>query len=203
MKNKFYTLWLTLIIILIFILQTAITGFTESFTLNQQSFSQPYRFVTSIFLHASLQHLIFNLFALLLFGLILEKLIESFRFLIVFFVSGIIANLIAVNFYNSSLGASGAIFGIIGALTLIKPLMTVWAFSLPMPLFVASIVWAIGDILGVFFPSGTGNIAHLSGLAIGIILGILFRNKSVPQYSYNIKIPESYMRSWESKFLKS
>jgi len=84
-----------------------------------------WRFVSAIFLHDGIIHLIYNLFALALFGFILEKLIGSKRFLIVFFASGIIANLIAVNFYNSSLGVSGAIYGILGCLVILKPLMMI------------------------------------------------------------------------------
>jgi len=203
---KFYTLLLTLIIIAVFILQAIIPNFTDSLLLNQQSFPEVWRFVTAIFLHGSLTHLIFNLFALILFGLVLESLIGSNRFLLVFFSTGIIANIISFNFYPASLGASGAIMGIIGALTVSKPLMTVWAFSLPMPMFVAAIIWTIGDILGIFYPSGIGNIAHLSGLGIGLILGIIFRLRKKEekscQYSYKINIPESYMQDWENKFMK-
>lgn len=209
MKNKFFTLWLSAIIILIFILQNIIPGFTDSLVLNQQSFPEIWRFITSIFLHGSLTHLIFNLFALILFGLILEKLISSNKFLLVFFSSGIIANIISVNFYPSSLGASGAIMGIIGTLTIIKPLMPVWTFSLPMPMFIAAILWTAGDILGIFFPQGVGNIAHLSGLVIGLILGIYFRikhigkqkNKLKADYS-RISMPESYMQDWENIWMR-
>ena len=57
-----------------------------------------------------------------------------------FFISGILANLISVNFYNSSLGASGAIFGVIGALVVVRPWMFVWAFGLPLPMIVAGIL---------------------------------------------------------------
>jgi len=205
-KMKFYSILLALVMIAVFILQTTFPNFTESLLLNQQAFPQIYRFITAIFLHGSLTHLIFNLFALILFGLILEKLIGSYKFLFIFLASGIIANIISVFFYPSSLGASGAIFGIIGALTIIKPLMSVWAFNLPMPLFLAAILWAIGDILGIFYPSGIGNIAHLSGLALGLLLGIYFRfkhkEKQEISYSYKINIPESYMQDWENRFMR-
>ena len=210
MGIKFYSIILALVIITVFILQIIVPNFTEAFVLNSKAFPEIYRFLTAIFLHGSLSHLILNLFALVLFGVILEKLTGSKRFLLVFFVSGILANIIAFNFYPSSLGASGAIFGVIGALTIIKPLMTVWAFSLPMPLFVAAILWMIGDILGIFYPQGTGNIAHLSGLAVGLILGLLFRFKHARKkqqremlsYETRFSIPEDYMRDWESRFMR-
>jgi len=151
-----------------------------------------------------------NLFALLFFGLILEKFIGSNRFLMVFFVSGIIANLIAVNFYGSSLGASGAIFGIIGALVIIRPLMPIFAFGLPMPMFLAGIFWAIADILGTYgFLVGnpinnTGNIAHLSGMIVGLIFGFFYRRIVKRNYSrkINVSIDEGAVRHWEDIYLK-
>jgi len=206
-KNKFFTLWLSAIIILVFILQNIIPDSTDALSLNQQSFPEIWRFITAIFLHGSLAHIVSNLFALILFGLILEKLIGSNKFLLIFFSSGIIANIISVNFYPSSLGASGAIMGIIGTLTIIRPLMPVFVFSLPMPMFLAAMVWAAGDILGIFYPQGVGNIAHLSGLAIGLILGIYFRarhkEKQTLRANYaRINIPESYMRDWEDAWMR-
>jgi membrane associated rhomboid family serine protease len=174
---KFYTLWLTGIIIVFFIFQSLSGGFTDALILNQESFSQPWRFVSAIFLHGSLSHLVYNLFALILFGLILESLVGSKKFLLLFFITGILANLISVNFYFASLGASGAIFGIIGALAVIRPMMTIWAFGLPMPMFVAAIIWAAGDIIQTFVPTNVGTIAHLSGIFFGVILGLFFRKK--------------------------
>jgi len=206
MKMKFITLWLSLICILFFIIQSIIPGFTDALILNQSSLFQPWRFLTSIFLHGSLLHLVSNLFALILFGFILEKLIGSARFLAVFFVSGIFANIISFNFYPSSLGASGAIMGIIGCLAIIRPMMTVLAFSLPMPMFIAAILWILGDIFGVFSPDEIGHIAHLSGILFGAIFGIVFRirrryagNKLAIQRKINI--PEDYMRNWERIYM--
>src|SRR3989344_2772693 len=122
MKFRYYALKLCFLIIVIFGIQTLFNGLTELLVLNELSWNEPWRFLTAVFLHGSLIHLVFNLFALALFGSALEKFIGGWRFLIVFFVSGILANLISINFYSSSLGASGAIFGVIGALIIVKPL---------------------------------------------------------------------------------
>jgi len=201
---KFYSIWLSLVCILIFILQVLIPGVTDLGILNHSAIEQPWRFVTSIFLHASIIHLIYNLFALLFFGMITEKLIGSRRFLLMFFVSGIIANIISFNFYPSSLGASGAIYGVMGCLTVIQPLMTIWAFSLPMPMFVAAILWVAAGFIGLFVPSDTGHIAHLSGISVGIIFGIIFRakHKKPKNYTCKIKIPEEHMKQWENQWMK-
>lgn len=203
MKNKFVSLWLCAICILFFVLQLGIVGFTDAFILDGTAWVQPWRFVGALFLHASVTHLIFNLFALILFGSVLESLIGSRKFLLVFFVTGIGANLIAVNFYSSSLGASGAIFGVIGALIIVRPLLTVFAFGLPMPLFVAGILWAIGDVIGVFVPSDVGNIAHLAGLGIGLIFGAAFRNWNAPrEHKARVYLDEHHMRQWEDRYLR-
>lgn len=204
-KFKFYALKLCLLCIIVFILQNLISGFTGFFVLNDLALKGEYwRFLTAIFLHGSFVHLLYNLFALALFGSILEKLIGNRKFLIVFFVSGIIANLISVNFYNSSLGASGAIMGIMGALTIIKPFMFVWAFGFPMPMFVASILWIAGDVLGAlgaFSNTGIGNIAHLSGIAVGFLIGLILRQWRTAKKEL-IRFPERYMRVWENQHMR-
>ena len=126
MKNRFFALWLALICVIMFILQNYVSGFTDLLVLNEQALNgQIWRFLSAIFLHGGLSHIVYNMFALILFGLILEKLIGSRKFLLIFLLSGIVANIIGVFFYTSSLGASGAIMGIIGALTIRKPLMVV------------------------------------------------------------------------------
>jgi len=204
-KRKFYTLWIALICVLIFLVQTFMSGFTDLFILDSSSYTEVWRFITSIFLHASVSHLILNLFALILFGLILESIIGSNRFLAVFLVSGLIANLIAVNFYSSSLGASGAIYGILGALTILRPKMTVWLYSLPMPMFIASIVWILIGVFGLFTPSNTGHIAHLLGIAVGLLFGLYFYNnfKERKEITYSVNIPEEHMQRWENEYLRN
>lgn len=204
MKNKYFALWLSLACILLFIFQTVFSGFTDALVLDQSSWLEPWRFVTAIFLHGSPSHLIFNLFALILFGLILESIIGSKKFLLIFFASGIAANLIAVNFYSSSLGASGAIYGILGCLTILRPKMTVWVYNLPMPMFVAALVWIGAGVLGVFNPSTTGDIAHLSGIAIGFLFGFIFRErfKENRERKMRVMLDERGMRNWEDRFVR-
>jgi uncharacterized protein len=208
MNYKFYAFKLSGIMIIIFLLQSVVSGFTEMFVLEQARSLEIWRFVSSIFLHGDLGHIAYNLFALLLFGSILEKLIGSRRFLIVFFATGVLANLISINFYNSSLGASGAIFGVIGALIFVRPGLIVWAFGMPMPIFVAGILWGLGDLIGaVSFLGGnplsnTGNIAHLSGMLFGLIFGALFKGGRVRKKNPKIIINERSVRNWEDNYLK-
>lgn len=207
MKNKYFAIWLSLICIILFIFQIIISGFTDALILNENSFFEIWRFVAAIFLHGSFSHLIFNIFALILFGTILENLIGSKRFLFVFFLSGILANLVSVFFYSSSLGASGAIFGILGTLAIIKPKMIVWVFNLPMPMFVAAIIWILVAVYGIFNPSNVGDIAHLSGILIGIFIGFFLRKKhfqkNLLKANYSrVNISEKEIRDWEDRFMR-
>lgn len=208
-KLKFYSLWFILVNIIVFAIQNlpGIPGFTNLFVLNELALNgQVWRFVTSIFLHGSIIHLAYNMFALLFFGIALEKFIGSKRFLFVYFFSGIIANIISVWFYPSSLGASGAIMGIIGALTIIKPMMMVWAFGLILPMFIAAILWIAGDVLGAFGAfgdTGIGNIAHLSGVGIGLIIGFWLRRYINKRKKENNKMELSKYYSEKKGFFSS
>ena len=208
-KIRFYFLWLSLICIGVFILQNlpGIPGFTDLFILNQKAIQdlQVWRFLTAIFLHGSIMHLTYNLFALLFFGFSLEKRIGSKKFLLVFLSSGIIANIIAVNFYTNSLGASGAIYGILGCLVILAPFSFVWAFGLIMPLFIAVGLWIAGDILrtlGMSNPNNIGSIAHLSGIAVGILIALFLKPKIKTTKTKKIEIPDNYIRFWEERYIK-
>ena len=201
-KFKFYALWLSLICIIVFIFQSIIPSATDALLLNQNAVSgfEIWRFLTAIFVHGGIIHLMYNIFALALFGSMLEKFVGSRRFLLVFFLSGIIANIVSINFYTSSLGASGAIYGILGTLVVLKPLMMVWAFGFPMPMFIAGIIWVAAGVFGVFVPvDNTGNIAHLSGIAVGFLFGIVYRFilGRKRQMQQKVQINEGDMHRWE------
>jgi hypothetical protein len=187
-------------------------GFTEALWLTKDSLNMPWQFITSIFLHANIAHLLYNLFALVFFGFMVEKLIGSKKFFYLFFISGIFANIISFNFYNASLGASGAIMALLGCLAILRPMMTVFAFGIIMPMFILAIVWIAGSVLGIFGlgDSGTGHIAHLSGVLIGVLYGFFLRLKKKEEKqqtsftsSRKIIIPENSMRAWEDFYIKS
>ncbi|MEK6848381.1 MAG: rhomboid family intramembrane serine protease, partial [Nanoarchaeota archaeon] len=69
-RFKFYALWLCLICIIVFVIQILIPAFTDLILLNQDAISnfQIWRFLTAIFAHGGLVHLLYNIFALALFG---------------------------------------------------------------------------------------------------------------------------------------
>jgi membrane associated rhomboid family serine protease len=206
-KMRFWTLWLCLICIAVFLVQILVPGFTNLFFLSSFALYKPWQFLTAIFLHGDIVHLLYNLFALFIFGLILERTIGGMRFLRLFFISGILANFISFFWFPNALGASGAIMAIIGCLAVLRPTMTVWAFNLPMPMFVAAIVWVGAGVLGIFGfgDSGVGHLAHLSGIFAGVIYGFYLRMTTV-RYFENRKeeplISEDYVRIWEDNHLR-
>ncbi|MFC1774748.1 rhomboid family intramembrane serine protease [Nanoarchaeota archaeon] len=203
MKLRFTALILCGACILMFVLQVLIG--TEFFLLiRSQMLSEPWRLVTSLFAHGGMDHLLANLFALGLFGLLLEGRIGGNKLLMLFFTSGIVVNLITP--YERSLGASGAIMAIIGALTVLRPKMTVWVSGMPMPMIIAGLIYLIQDSLGLFIPSDVGHWAHLGGLFIGVGFGFYWR-KEFGDRLFKKKNPrdkeiDRELDKWEEKYMK-
>jgi membrane associated rhomboid family serine protease len=86
-----------------------------------------YRLVSAMFLHAGLLHLAFNMLALYWLGTVVEQALGSARFLLVYFVSGLAGSagaLLLTNPQQVTVGASGAIFGILGALLVLEYVAT-------------------------------------------------------------------------------
>ncbi len=199
---KWVALKLVGIISIIFVLQIIVPQITDHFKLIASNIlTQPWILITAILLHGSLSHLLLNMFGLALFGSILEKIVGWKKFLIIFFVSGIIANIGSAFLYPSSLGASGAIFGVIGALAVARPTMVVWVLGVPAPMVIAALIWAIQDIVGLFVPSNIANLAHLIGLGVGIILGISHYEKKIKNKSPKI-IASSEIDRWEKTYMR-
>jgi membrane associated rhomboid family serine protease len=145
------------------------------------AFTNPWTFVTSIFLHADISHLFFNMFALFIFGVYLESRIKEVDFLLLFFLAGIAGNLgymvTAGDPTIPGIGASGAIYGVIGALAILTPFAIVYVGYLPMPMIVAAFFWAASEFLGLFIPSRIAHGSHLGGLFFGIVYGFYLRQQ--------------------------
>ena len=205
MKYNWFALKLVIICVVVWIAQN-IFDITDEFALvSADVLSRPWTIITHIFLHGSFQHLFFNMFALAMFGSILEKIIGGKKFLLVFFASGAFASLGTIFFYNASIGASGAIYGIFGVLAVIRPKMPVFAgMFVPMPMIVAVSLWAAGDLLGVFAPSETiAYASHLFGLFFGILYGFYIRGKyREERREIENRISERQFRNWEDEWVK-
>ncbi len=204
MKYNWFAITLVIICVVVFIFQTQ--EVTEQYLLESSDvLSRPWILVTSTFLHGDLMHLFYNMFALALFGSILEKIIGGKKFLILYFVSGIIAGLGTIPFYEASLGASGAIMGILGTLAVLRPRMRVYISYVPMPMAAAVAVWAAGDLIGFFAPSNVANAAHLFGLAVGLAIGFYLKRKygerRIPKRKSRISIDEEEFEEWEDDWM--
>ncbi len=167
-----YTAWLLGITVAVFFLQLILgQGFWELFWLNPATvYQQPWTVFTSMFLHGGFTHLFFNMFALLIFGPVLESRIGSNRFLGLYVASGILGSVgyILTGGVHPALGASGAIFGILGALVALEPNMMVFVGFIPMPMWLAGLFWFFTETLsGVANLTNIANFAHVSGLVVG------------------------------------
>lgn len=203
-KMRYYSLVLVAVCVAAFFLQAAVTGFTEAFLLDSfEVAAKPWILVTSIFLHGSGSHLIFNMFALFLFGLMLERFIGSNKFLLVFFITGVIASIGSAFMYSASLGASGAVYGVIGMLAAIRPKMLVWAYGVPMPMVAAAGFYLLLDLAGLFFPSNVANAAHIAGLISGVVMGLFLQEPKTEEENerHEKQVSDEEFNQWEDEWL--
>ncbi|MFX1575385.1 MAG: rhomboid family intramembrane serine protease [Promethearchaeota archaeon] len=133
-----------------------------------------WRLITSIFLHANIIHLFSNMIALLLFGATVENnpYVSKLEFILIYFISGLIGNLFSLFLlptYAISLGASGAIFGLIGAAFII--IATENRALLPLALlYLAFYIFAS-------FSPGINIWAHIFGLIGGMSIGYIIYSR--------------------------
>ncbi len=136
-------------------------------------YGEYYRLVTSIFIHIGIAHIFFNGYALYVFGPQIEGLLGPKKFLLFFLLTGVGGNLATFlfNFDSISAGASGSLFGILGAFLYLvhrhRDMVTPWGrrqiFSLI----------TINLVLTFVVPS-ISTTAHLGGLAMGYLLSYVF-----------------------------
>jgi len=166
-------------ILIMFILQGLVPGFTESlYFVPSKILTEPWRMVTSIFLHGGFMHLLLNAWALFLFGTLVEKKAGEEEFFKIFIIAGIVGSLgywlvYAVGIIPDvpALGASGAIFGIMGAAAVLFPDMVLYIWFFPMRMREAAILFAIIELYGTMTmtSSGIASAAHLGGLIFGFL----------------------------------
>lgn len=207
MKYNWFAIKLVAICVVVWIFQQIFPFLTDYFALtSSEVLSKPWTLVTYIFLHAGFDHLFYNMFALAIFGAMLEKIIGGKKFLTVFFVAGIAAGIGSVIFYSSSIGASGAIYGIMGTLVVLRPRMPVFVgFMVPVPMIFAVILWAAGDFIGLFAPSeNVAYAAHLFGLAFGLVYGLYLKKDygEFPRPKRKSDINEEEFKEWEDRYVK-
>lgn len=139
----------------------------------------PWTLLTSMFAHGDMGHLFFNMFALFVFGTALERKIGSGNFLLLYLLSGIVGGIgfmLLDSPFGSAVGASGAIYGVIGAVALLMPNMVVYLMGIPMPMYIAGFVYLGIELFGLGAADGIAHSAHILGLFGGVGAGFWFRN---------------------------
>lgn len=162
---------------------------SDSFALvAKYAFEKPWTFITSMFMHGSIEHLLGNMIFLLILGGIVENSAGVRNYLIMYFAAGIFGGVVMLFMAESGfigdnvmvLGASGAIFGVLAAAAVLRPMELIYIDFIPMPVILVGLFY-IG--LQVYYilnggEEGVANGAHLGGAVIGLIFGIYFRKIS-------------------------
>lgn len=148
----------------------------------------PWQLVSYMFLHADLSHIFFNLFALWIFGQALENLWGTKRFLMYYFLTGIGAGIIQLFVSSgSTIGASGAVFGILLGFGMMFPDRRIMLLFPPIPIkakYFVGIYGALELFNGLTrVDSGVAHFAHLGGLLVGFILIKLWGLKKPSEYA--------------------
>ena len=138
-----------------------------------------WQLVTYMFLHGGLWHILFNMWALWFFGHELEKVWGMKRFFFYYFFTGIGAGLtvIIISLFSGQLrvtiGASGAIYGLLLAYGILFPQQPLYLFVIPVPIPAKYAVLLLGTFAFVAsitgLQPGISNIGHLGGLLFGLI----------------------------------
>ena len=140
-----------------------------------------WRLITAMFLHGDILHIFSNMFGLLLFGAFLETYFSKRSYLLLYFISGLIGNtfsLMLLPLDTISLGASGCVFGLIGAAVIII------IMHRDKSLLFLGVVYVLLFIISSFSP-GINYFAHIFGLLGGLFIGyVLRKKKQVKEYQY-------------------
>lgn len=145
--------------------------------------------VTGAFMHASLTHIFFNMFALWMFGGQIERLFGARQFTLYYFVCLIVASVLQLivlrwflhDFNTPTIGASGAIFGLLLAFGMMYPHEKIFFMFIPVPIsawiFVTGygLVELLSGVLG--WMPGVAHFAHLGGMLGGYVMIEYWRGK--------------------------
>ena len=138
--------------------------------------TQPWRLITAVFLHASLLHIGFNMWVLIDIGPMVEELYGSARYFFIFVVTGALGYVASSFFGYMSVGASGALLGLIGVLLAVttKRRGSASAQMLRSQLF----RWLIYIAILGFVMHGIDNAAHIGGLISGFLIGRVMMDRA-------------------------
>jgi uncharacterized protein len=143
-------------------------------------------FLTSMFMHGGIFHLFVNMISLMFVGSLVERILGKKRYFWFYLLAGLFAGLVfvllslifTVDVNTYAVGASGALFGLIGFLMLVTPNLPVYAMFIPIPIKMKYAAPGMLIILWLISIAGNvpiGNTAHLGGLIAGLGYGFYLR----------------------------
>jgi membrane associated rhomboid family serine protease len=140
-------------------------------------FFRPWQYFTYMFLHGGFLHIFLNMLVLWMFGMELAQMWGSKRFLVYYLLCGLGAGIIhslvtlAIGSAGSTVGASGAIMGVMVAFSMVFPDRIIGIMFIPMRAKYAALVYAGYDLIfGIRGDDGIAHFAHLGGALVGFIL---------------------------------
>jgi membrane associated rhomboid family serine protease len=149
--------------------------------------------LSSIFLHASLEHLLLNMIALYFFGKAVESEVGGARMIAIFLISSL-AGLALTALFSllgvvpqdvPTVGASGGIFGLMACAMFLRPFeIAIYPFIFPLPLFLVAVFYAIINVVDFMYVIASGKMseiaytAHIGGFFAGALIG--FSISSLP-----------------------
>ncbi|KAA0002682.1 MAG: rhomboid family intramembrane serine protease [Thermoplasmata archaeon] len=174
--------------------------------------SKMYTLFTSLFLHGDVLHILMNMLFLLLIGIPFEQRIGRKTFAFLYFSTGICACLFFSIFEWGNqvmlIGASGAIFGLLGAFAalyprdkVVMPLPSPIIFFVKMPVIVAALLFTSIETLYTFsnISDGIAHTAHIGGLISGIALSQFIKKRKVKEEKFDFLPLEAYITTERQK----
>ncbi len=148
-----------------------------------------YRLLTCMFLHSGMDHIVNNMLILWFLGGYLERQAGHIKFLILYFATGILAGIASMSYniyigrHVVSVGASGAIFGVVGAVAVNIFLHRKEAKELTAR---KMFLFLVLSIYGGFTTQGIDNVAHIGGAISGMVLGFIISRREMSKQSRHL-----------------
>ncbi|MBO7491379.1 MAG: rhomboid family intramembrane serine protease [Bacteroidales bacterium] len=149
---------------------------------------QPWSIVTSLFLHSGFWHLFFNMFMLYVIGKYFFSRLNEQHFLWVYFLGGLVGNLLYMAAYNLfpafeealpysyAVGASGCVMAVMAAITLYEPNFDIYVLLFgKMKLWSLTLIFIAIDLISIPKGNAGGHIAHIGGVLMGLLYIFLYK----------------------------
>jgi len=177
-----YSGMILVICVLFFFVRVVAPSFAFNYLALNPAFvaARPWTLITHMFVHANMEHLFFNMLFLFFFGTELERRVGESKFLQIFIISGLVGAIgqMAVVPTGYMMGASGALFGVMGCLAVIAPEIRVLLFFvIPLSIRAAVVLFAVLDFAMMGSGDSIAHMAHITGLLAGLAYGGMLKDR--------------------------